>query len=46
MKRKRESYSKKRKYEFINEPNKKHQLIYDHNVIDKQNTRYHAFLYF
>ena len=46
MKRRRISYSRKRKYEeFIHGTSKK-QLIYNLEVIDRQNEQYHVFMYF
>ena len=46
MKRRRISYSRKRKYEeMLNETSKK-QLIYNLEVIDRENEQYHVFMYF
>jgi hypothetical protein len=45
MKRRRISYSRKRKYEMGFYPTKK-QLIYNLEVIDRENAKYHVFLYF
>lgn len=46
MKRRRISYSRKRKYEeFLCGTNKK-QLVYNHEIIDRQNMQYHPYMYF
>jgi hypothetical protein len=47
MKRRRISYSRKRKYEmgFCPHTTKK-QLIYNLEVIDRENEQYHVFMYF
>jgi hypothetical protein len=46
MKRRRISYSRKRKYDEMVTGIVKRQLIYNLEVIDRENAKYHVFLYF
>jgi len=46
MKRQRISYSRKRKYDEMVTGIVKRQLIYNMELIDKANEKYHVFLYF
>ena len=46
MKRRRISYSRKRKYEEMLNGTNKRQLVYNHEIIDRRNEQYHAYIYF
>jgi hypothetical protein len=46
MKRQKISYSRKRKYDEMVTGIVKRQLIYNLEVIDRENAKYHVFLYF
>lgn len=46
MKRRRISYSRKRKYEEFFYGTNKRQLVYNLDIIDRQNEQYHPYMYF